>query len=577
MVEVGFKTQEERDTYRHSTSHVLAQAVLELFTGTKLGIGPSIKEGFYYDFDLSEPISDDDLPRIEARMQAIIEQDIPFEKSFISKEEAKKLFSNAPYKLELLDRVEDDQATIYRQGDFVDLCRGPHLPSTGHIKAFKLISLAGAYWRGDEKRPMLSRIYGTSWTGQEELDEYLHCLQEAKHRDHRRLGPELGLFRIYEEAGAGLIYYLPKGTTLRKVITSFLCREHLKRGYQEVATPHIAKQELWQTSGHTEFYRENMYFMEVEEKPYVLKPMNCPGHILIYQNEIRSYREMPIRYFELGTVYRYERSGVLHGLLRVRGFTQDDAHIFCRPDQLQDEIRKVIEFALEMLSVFGFSEFETYLSTKPEKFIGSLENWERAEEALKEGLTSLSLDYEMDPGEGVFYGPKIDIKLKDALGRAWQGPTIQVDFNLPEKFNVAYIGEDGKPHQPIMIHRVVLGSLERFTGALIEHYAGAFPVWLAPVQVVILTIADRHKDYAQKIYDRLLEKGIRAEANFANEKISAKILKAQLQKIPYMLIIGDKEIEKEIVNLRSREGEKKEIKLEELVCQIEAPFRKAKK
>lgn len=569
MAGAGFITQEEKDIYRHSTSHVLAQAVLGLFEGTKLGIGPSIENGFYYDFDLPRQITTDDLTKIEERMGQIIREDLPFKKSLISKKEAKELFKDAPYKLELLERIEDEQVTIYRQGDFVDLCRGPHLPSTGHIKAFKLTSLAGAYWRGDEKRPMLTRIYGTSFPGKEKMDEHLHRLEEAKRRDHRRLGPELGLFRIYEQAGAGLIYYLPKGTTLRKTITSFLSKEHLRRGYMEVTTPHIAKEELWQTSGHTEFYRENMYFVEVEEKPYVLKPMNCPGHILIYQDRIRSYKDMPIRYFELGTVYRYERSGVLHGLLRVRGFTQDDAHIFCRPDQLQDEIKGVVKFALDMLETFGFKDFEVYLSTRPEKFTGSLENWGRAETALKEGLVSLGLNYEIDPGEGVFYGPKIDIKLKDALGRAWQGPTVQVDFNLPEKFDVTYIGEDGKPHQPVMIHRVVLGSLERFTGALIEHYAGALPVWLAPVQAAILTIADRQIDYAKGIYDKLFENGIRVETDFTNEKISAKILKAQMQKIPYMLIVGDKEIERETVNLRSREGEKKEIKAEELVSRIE--------
>ena len=569
MPEIDFGTKEGRDIYRHSTSHVMAQAVLELFAGTKLGIGPSIQDGFYYDFDLPDSISDDDLPKIEKRMQEIIKQDLPFEKSFISREEARDLFKDVPYKLELLEKIEDEQATLYRQGDFVDLCRGPHLLSTGCIKAFKLTSLAGAYWRGDERRPMLTRIYGTSFPAQEELDEHLRRLEEAKRRDHRKLGPELGLFRIYEEAGAGLIYYLPKGTTLRKIITSFLSEEHLRRGYQEVTIPHIAKEELWQRSGHTEYYRENMYFVEVEKKSYVLKPMNCPGHILIYQTQIRSYKEMPIRYFELGTVYRHERSGVLHGLLRVRGFTQDDAHIFCRPDQLSDEIEKAIGFALDMLSLFGFSEFEVYLSTRPEKFTGSLENWERAETALKEGLLSLGLNYEIDPGEGVFYGPKIDIKLKDALGRSWQGPTIQVDFNLPERFDVAYIGEDGKPHRPVMIHRVVLGSLERFMGALIEHYGGAFPVWLAPVQVVVLTIADRQIDYARGIYDKLFESGIRVETDFTNEKVSAKILKAQMQKIPYMLIIGDKEIERETVNLRSREGERGEIKLEELVSRID--------
>jgi threonyl-tRNA synthetase len=560
---------EDLQIYRHSTAHIMAQAVCELYLGTKLGIGPAIEDGFYYDFDLPSNISPEELPKIEKKMKEIIKANLPFEKKIMSKDEAKDFFQQKGqiYKVELLDEIEDDEVTLYQQGNFIDLCRGPHIPSTGLIKAFKLTSIAGAYWRGNEKNPMLTRIYGTAFEKKENLDEYLFKLEEAKRRDHRKVGKELKIFNIYEEVGPGLIYYHPKGTIIREEICAFLRQEHAKRDYLEVVTPHIAKIDLWQTSGHCEYYKENMFFMEVEEHPYVLKPMNCPGHILIYKSQTRSYKELPIRYFELGTVYRYERSGVLHGLLRVRGFTQDDAHIFCRQDQLKDEICGVINFAKDMLKIFGFKEYEIYLSTRPEKYVGTEDIWDDATDALASALKNEGLDYAIDEGEGVFYGPKIDIKLKDALGRAWQGPTIQVDFNLPQRFDVTYVGSDGKEYQPVMIHRVVLGSLERFLGALIEHYAGAFPAWLSPVQVMIITVAERHTSYAEKINDQLLKEGIRAKLDKRNEKVGFKIREAEtLHKVPYMLIIGDKEIEAEKVAVRKRaKGDLGQLSLPEFI------------
>lgn len=547
---------------------------MELFPGTRLGIGPSIEEGFYYDFELPRSINEDDLRKIEKRMGEIIKDDLPFEKLIVTKEEAEEIFKDAPYKIELLEEIEDNKVTIYRQGEFVDLCRGPHLPSTGHIKAFRLISLAGAYWRGDEKRPMLTRIYGTSFPTKEELDEYLARLEEAKKRDHRRLGKELGIFNIYEEGGPGLIYYHPYGAVIREEISRFLRSEHTKRGYLEVVTPHIGRTDLWKRSGHCDFYKENMFFMEVEGVSYVLKPMNCPGHILIYRSKTRSYRELPIRYFELGTVYRYERSGVLHGLLRVRGFTQDDAHIFCSPEQLGDEIRDIIDFAFDMLSTFGFTDYEISLSTRPERFVGTVKRWEDATGHLRDALEAYGLSYTIDEGEGVFYGPKIDIKLKDAIGRKWQGPTIQVDFNLPDRFDLEYIGADGEPHQPVMIHRVVLGSLERFIGALIEHYGGEFPVWLAPVQVLLLPIAERHLPYARRIREEFERKGVRVEGDFRSEKIGLKIREAETKKIPYMLILGDKEERRHTASLRRKgRGELGEVEIGALIEMITKEIR----
>lgn len=560
---------EDLQTYRHSTAHIMAQAVCELYPGTKLGIGPAIEEGFYYDFDLSSPISPEDLPRIETKMEEIIKADLPFEQKVMARDEARKFFQqrNEGYKVELLDEIEKEEVNIYQQGEFIDLCRGPHVDSTGVIKAFKLISIAGAYWRGNEKNPMLTRIYGTCFETKEKLDNYLFKLEEAKRRDHRKIGKELKIFDIYEEVGPGLIYYHPKGAIIREEICAFLRKEHAKRGYSEVITPHIARIDLWQTSGHCDYYKDNMYFMEVDENPYVLKPMNCPGHILIYKSQTRSYKELPIRYFELGTVYRYERSGVLHGLLRVRGFTQDDAHIFCQPDQLKDEICGVIEFASSMLTTFGFKEYDIYLSTRPEKYVGTSDIWDEATSALATALENKGLKYAIDEGEGVFYGPKIDIKLRDALGRAWQGPTIQVDFNLPQRFNVTYIGSDGNECQPVMIHRVVLGSLERFLGALLEHYAGVLPVWLSPIQVMIMTIADRHIPYAQKVERQLLEYGMRVKLDSRNEKVGFKIREAEaLHKVPYMLIIGDKEVEAEKVSVRKRRsGDLGQLLLKEVV------------
>ncbi|MFA5104043.1 MAG: threonine--tRNA ligase [Candidatus Margulisiibacteriota bacterium] len=555
---------------RHSTSHIMAMAVKKLFPDAKLAIGPAIEEGFYYDFDLPRPLTEEDLPKIEAEMSDIIKRNIPFERLELSKLKASELLEKADeqYKIELLGEIPDEIVSFYKNGDFTDMCRGPHLSSTGKVKAFKLLKIAGAYWRGDEKNAMLQRIYGTAFDTRKELDEYVTRMEEALKRDHRRLGKELDLFNIYhEEAGAGLVYYHPKGAILRGVIEDTLKREHRKRGYQQVVTPHIAKIDLWNTSGHTDYYKENMYFMKIDEQEYVLKPMNCPGHILIFKRKINSYREMPVRFFELGTVYRYERSGVLHGLMRVRGFTQDDAHIFCTPDQLQNEISSTIDFAFDMIRKFGFEDFKVYLSTRPDSFVGTEENWKSATLALEEAMKAKGVKYEIDPGAGVFYGPKIDVKLKDAIGRFWQGPTIQVDFNNPERFDLNYIGEDGGQHRPVMIHRVVLGSMERFIGVLTEHYAGAFPFWLAPVQVVVLPIADRHNDYVKSIADKLREKDIRVETDERREKIGLKIREAQMQKIPYMLIVGDKEVESGSLSVRSREkGDLGTSTLDEFLC-----------
>ncbi len=541
------------EVLRHSAAHVLADAVMRLYPGTKLGIGPAIADGFYYDFQLPAPISDAELPRIEEEMRKLAGAAAPFTRRELSRGEAAAQFAGQPFKLELLAELPaEEAASTYTNGEFTDLCRGPHIPDTGRLKALKLLSVAGAYWRGDEKNPMLTRIYGTAFATQKQLDEHLEKLKEAERRDHRLLGKQLDLFHIDEEVGAGLPLWHPKGALVRKVIEDFWRDAHLANGYEMVMIPHIASVELWKTSGHWDFYRENMYSpMDIEGQEYIVKPMNCPGHIRIYKNRTRSYRELPIRWAELGTVYRYERSGVLHGLLRVRGFTQDDAHLFCREDQLEDEIIGVIKFVLFMLRTFGFDEYEVYLSTRPEKSVGSDEHWERATEALKVALERAGLGYEIDPGEGVFYGPKIDMKIRDALGRAWQCTTIQVDFNLPERFDVTYVGEDNQEHRPIMIHRALLGSLERFIGCLIEHYAGAFPLWLAPVQAVILPIADRHMDYAEQVAARLTQEGIRVELDYSKESVGKKIRNAELDKVPYMLVVGDKEEDAGTVSVRS--------------------------
>ncbi|MFC1999739.1 threonine--tRNA ligase [Chloroflexota bacterium] len=545
------------ETIRHSASHVMAEAVTSLFPGAKLGIGPATEDGFYYDFDLPRTLTPEDLPAIEEKMKEIVVADLPFVREEMDKEKARQVFGDQGYKLELIRGLPDEEIlSIYRQGNFVDLCRGPHLNSTGRVGPFKLLSIAGAYWRGDETQPMLQRIYGTAFETQEALDEYLHRLEEAERRDHRKLGKQLDLFSIHEEAGPGLVLWHPKGAVVRTLIENFWREEHIKRGYDLVYTPHISKTGLWKTSGHLEMYRENLYSpMDIDGQDYIVKPMNCNGHILMYKTRLHSYRELPMRWAELGTVYRYERSGVLHGLARVRGFTQDDAHIFCRPDQLEDEVIGVLELARFMMETFGFGDYQIMLSTRPEKYAGTVAIWERATATLEKALDRFGLPYEVDPGEGVFYGPKIDIKLQDALGRAWQGPTIQVDFNLPERFDVTYIGEDGQQHLVAMIHRTVLGSMERFLACLIEHYAGAFPVWLAPVQVMIIPIADRHLEYARRVEAELEAEGLRVQVDARAERMNPKIREAQLQKIPYMLVVGDKETEASSVSVRLRSNE----------------------
>ena len=547
---------EKLEIMRHSAAHVMAEAVQSIFPDAKFGIGPAIEDGFYYDFDLPRPLNPDDLPLIETKMGKIIASNEPFIRKEVTKEEARRLFATQPYKLELIDEIPDEKVSLYQQGSFVDLCRGPHVSSTKEIKAFKLINIAGAYWRGDEHCPMLQRIYGVAFDTKKTLDEHLKNLEEAARRDHRKLGKELDLFSIQDEAGPGLVLWHPKGAIIRRIIEDFWKDEHVKRDYEIVYTPHIARIDLWKTSGHLEFYQDYLYSpMDVEGQKYILKPMNCLAHILIYKTKLRSYRELPIRYAELGTVYRYERSGVLHGLSRVRGFTQDDAHIFCRPNQLEEEIIGVLDLALFMIDAFGFSSYQVLLSTRPEKYAGTIQAWEEATDTLRQALEHSKVAYKVDPGEGVFYGPKIDIKFESALGKAWQGPTIQVDFNLPQRFNVTYIGEDGKEHTVVMVHRTVLGSMERFLASLIEHYGGAFPLWLAPVQVRVIPVADRHLDYAHKLEAQLKNEGVRVEVDTRSERINLKIRQAQLDKIPYMLVVGDKEIADSTVSIRLRSGE----------------------
>jgi threonyl-tRNA synthetase len=543
---------EKLEIMRHSAAHVMAEAVQSIFPEAKFGIGPAIQDGFYYDFDLPRPLTPDDLPVIEAKMRAIIAANVPFTRQEMAKKKAKALFASQPYKLELIDEIPEAKVSLYKEGEFLDLCRGPHISATGEIGAFKLLSIAGAYWRGDEHRPMLQRIYGVAFDTEEALAEHLKKLDEAAKRDHRKLGRELDLFSLHEEAGPGLVHWHPKGAVIRRIIEDLWKDEHIKRGYDLVYTPHIAKLDLWKTSGHWEFYRDYLYSpMEVEGQEYIIKPMNCLGHILIYKTTHHSYRELPLRYGELGTVYRYERSGVLHGLSRVRGFTQDDAHIFCRFDQLEDEVAGVLDLAMFMIATFGFTDYQIFLSTRPEKYAGDLKVWEEATETLGRALVRQGLPYSIDPGEGVFYGPKIDIKFE-----GWQGPTIQVDFNLPSRFDVTYAGEDGHEHLVAMVHRTVLGSMERFLASLIEHYGGAFPVWLAPVQVVIIPVADRHLDYARKLEAELKGDGVRAGVDDRSETVNLKIRQAQLDKIPYMLVVGDKEIAASTVSVRRRSGEK---------------------
>ncbi len=557
---LDFASPEGREVFRHSTAHLMAAAVKELFPETKVTIGPSIKDGFYYDFDRDTHFTPESLETIEKRMKEIAQKKLSFIRKVVSREEARELFEKTgeTYKLELLDAIEPGQdVSLYFLGNFVDLCRGPHIPHSGLLKAFKLLSVAGAYWRGDENNKMLQRIYGIGFEKNSGLEAYLQRLEEAKRRDHRRLGKDLDLFSFHEDSGAGLVYWHPKGSKIRMLMEDFWRAEHLQNGYEILYTPHIGKAQLWETSGHLAFYKESMYApMVVDELDYYIRPMNCPFHIKIYKSDVRSYRQLPMRWAELGTVYRYEKSGVLHGLFRVRGFTQDDAHIFCTHRQLAGEIQEVLRFVLYILKTFGFKEYEIYLSTKPEKdTVGSDEVWDQATEALRKALENSGLPYAVDEGGGTFYGPKVDIKIKDCLDRIWQCSTIQVDFNLPERFDMKYVGEDGKEHRPIMIHRALMGSLERFFGIMVEHYAGAFPVWLAPVQARICTIADRHQEFAQEIVKQLKSHGIRVDIDMKSDKVNAKIRNAQLEKIPYMLVVGDREVEQQAAALRIRTGE----------------------
>ena len=546
------------DKLRHTAAHVMAQAVQELWPGTKVTIGPAIDNGFYYDFDKKEPFSDEDLRKIEKAMNRIVQKNLAVTQVFMPRDEAKKFFAaaNETYKVELIEGIADTEVSIYKTGDgFADLCKGPHVASTGLIKAFKLLSVAGAYWRGDEKKPMLQRIYGTAFFTQKELDEYLKMLEEASRRDHRKIATQLDLFHIYHEtAGAGLIFYHPNGAMLRKIIEDYTRAQHLKRGYQLVMTPHILKGKLWEVSGHADHYRDNMYYFKVDGEDYAVKPMNCPGHILIYKSQTRSYRDLPIRYFELGTVYRQEKAGVLHGLLRVRGFTQDDAHIFLRPEQIKNEVMDVIDFVFDTMNDFGFHDLHIELSTRPEKFMGSVANWDKATASLKDALDAKGLKYDINEGDGAFYGPKIDIKLKDAIGRQWQCGTIQCDFFLPERFELSYVDETGAQAPLVMLHRAILGSLERFIGTLIEHYAGNFPLWLAPHQVAIIPIKSEHQNFGAQVKTALEQADIRVIIDDRNESLSKRVREASVKKIPYQIIIGDKEAQSSQVTVRLQNG-----------------------
>ena len=545
------------EIYRHSAAHLLAAAVTELYPDAQCGIGPPTDDGFFYDFLVKQPFTPDDLAAIEKRMAHIVKQNRPIEKKLLPKAKALAFFKEKgqTLKCQLIEEKAGDVVQCYTMGAFMDFCLGPHLPSTGKIKAFKIRENASqSYWKGREGNPEMQRIYGYAFFTKEELDQHLHHLEEAKRRDHRKLGRELDLFSIGDDTGPGLILWHPKGGFVRMQMENFWREEHVKGGYDIVYSPHVAKLDLWKTSGHTEYYKDGMFApMDVENVQYQLKPMNCPFHIQIYKSRLRSYRELPFRYAELGTVYRFERSGVLHGLMRVRGFTQDDAHLFCRPDQLEDEIVRVLDFTTGMLKAFGFERYDTYLSTRPLKSTGTDEQWEQATSALKKALEKRGLAYEVDPGEGVFYGPKIDIKIKDSLDRAWQCSTIQVDFNNPNRFGLEYIGEDNAPHQPIMVHRALLGSLERFFGVLIEHHAGAFPLWLAPVQATVIPVTERHQEYAASVAASLRAQGVRVHVDDRNERLNYKIREAQLQKVPYMLVVGDKEVTGGTVSVRHRQ------------------------
>jgi threonyl-tRNA synthetase len=551
--------EEKLHRIRHSTSHVMAQAVLQMFPDGKLAIGPPIENGFYYDFDLPRPLKEEDLEEIEERMREIVKADHEFVKEVVDREEARDRLQGKPFKLELLDDIPDaEDVSFYTHGDFSDLCGGPHVESTRQLnpKAFKLLSIAGAYWRGDENRKMLQRIYGTAWSDPKELRTYLNHLKEVEKRDHRRVGRELDLFSTHEEAGPGLIYWHPKGARIRRTVEDYWRDQHDNGGYDLLYTPHVGKSWLWETSGHLDFYRESMYSpMELDKSDYYVKPMNCPFHIMIYKTQTRSYRDLPLRWAELGTVYRYEKSGVLHGLLRVRGFTQDDAHIFCTPDQVEEEILEVLRFSLGIWRDFGFEDTKAYLSTRPEKSVGEQEKWEQAQVSLRKAIEAEGLEFEIDEGGGAFYGPKIDLKVKDALGREWQMTTIQFDFNLPERFDISFVDADGKEKRPYMVHRALLGSLERFFGVLVEHYGGAFPVWLAPVQAKVIPVAPAFADYAETVRKRLAGARFRVESDLSDNRMNAKIREAQNQKIPYMLIVGEREMKENAVSIRMRSSE----------------------
>ena len=546
-----------RHRMRHSAAHVMADAVLQLFPEAKVGIGPPTADGFYYDFDVERPFTPEDLERIEALMLETIKADAPFVREELTRESAKSMFSAQPYKQEIIDDLPDETAlSIYRHGGFTDLCQGPHVGSAGEIVAVKLLHTAGAYWRGDENRPMLQRIYGTAFESPEALEAHLERLAEAERRDHRTLSRQLNLFTVHDEIGPGLIVWHPKGGVIRSIIENYWRDIHYRRGYNIVYSPHIGRARLWETSGHLDFYRDSMYApMEIDDQEYFLKPMNCPFHIQVYRSALRSYRELPLRIAELGTVYRYERSGVLHGITRVRGFTQDDAHIFCLPDQVPAEVGGVLDMTFEILAAFGFEDYDIMLSTRPEKYVGEPEMWEHATESLREALVSRNLPYDVDEGGGAFYGPKIDINITDALGRAWQCTTVQFDFNLPERFDLVFQDDQGNRSQPYMVHRAILGSLERFFGVLVEHYAGAFPLWLAPVQATVIPIADRHNEYAERVAGQLRDAGFRVEVDDRSERMNQKIRQAQLQKTPYMLVVGDREAEAGAVAVRTRDGE----------------------
>lgn len=566
-------TPEGLEILRHSTSHIMAEAVQKLYPDVKLAIGPSIENGFYYDFDVAQPFTEPDLEKISKEIKRSIKAKKPFKRIEISRAEAIKLMTEQkqPYKVEMLNELTDEKITLYQHGDFIDLCRGPHIPHTGLAGSYKLLNATGAYWRGNEHNKMLQRIYGTAFDSQTKVDNHLKHLEEIKKRDHRRLGQELDLYSIHpQEAGPGLIYWHPKGAMVRKLIEDFWQNEHLRNGYELIYSPHIAKVDLWKTSGHWEFYQENMYSpIDIDKMQYILKPMNCPGHIMIYRTKIRSYRDLPLRWAELGTVYRYERSGVLHGLMRARGFTQDDAHIFCRPDQLNNEIKDVIEFGVKLFRAFGFSDFKIRVSTRPEKYVGTIENWDQATAALKKAVEATGIPYEVEEGEAVFYGPKADIDIKDSLGRSWQCFTVQVDFNLPERFDIVYAAQDGSQQRPIMVHRALLGSLERFFGILIEHYGGAFPLWLAPVQAIVLPVLEGQHAYAKNVVAEMRKAGLRVKADLRNERLSHRIREATGQKIPYMIVVGENEEKDNTIAPRDRvKGDQGTMELTKFINQV---------